>query len=390
VSETRAAIISQFKLVAEEQNKKLTRLDDDLVLFESGLDSLCLAVVIARLEDELGKDPFSTSEGVNFPVTLGDFIRLYERGDFIPGGTSEVSKIKMVDERIPQIQIRQIQSSDIDDVVELLSKGFPKRRPAYWRRALQHLSERKAPPLYPRFGYLLEHNQKKVGLVLLIFSERNIEGESFIFCNLSSWYVEPLYRGYAGLLNSKATRHSNVTYFNISADAHTWPMIEVQGFKSYCNGEMLAIPVLSPKALDAEVEEFEIDRDYGQVLGSEERELLITHIRCGCIALIVRQGAKFSPFLFMHRRSFRGLLPTLQLIYCRELQEFANYAGSIGRALLRRGGVFVRLDTPSPLPGVRGIHFSGHVSGHGRRYFRGPRPPRISDFTFTETIFFGF
>ena len=44
----------------------------------SGLDSLCFAVLIARLEDRLGVDPFSTSDAIEFPVTLGDFVRVYE------------------------------------------------------------------------------------------------------------------------------------------------------------------------------------------------------------------------------------------------------------------------------------------------------------------------
>jgi acyl carrier protein len=48
------------------------------VLMNSGLDSLCFAVLVARLEDQLGVDPFSTSEDVTFPVTLGDFVRVYE------------------------------------------------------------------------------------------------------------------------------------------------------------------------------------------------------------------------------------------------------------------------------------------------------------------------
>ena len=51
---------------------------DDLVLLESGLDSLCFAIIVARLEDALGFDPFSAAEEVYFPVTLGDFIKFYE------------------------------------------------------------------------------------------------------------------------------------------------------------------------------------------------------------------------------------------------------------------------------------------------------------------------
>lgn len=75
---TRLTIASLFKQVAAEQGKPLLPLDDDLSLLESGLDSLCFAIIVARLEDELGVDPFTASDEVYFPVTFGDFVRLYE------------------------------------------------------------------------------------------------------------------------------------------------------------------------------------------------------------------------------------------------------------------------------------------------------------------------
>jgi hypothetical protein len=74
----RSQIIASFEQVAKEQDKQLAPLSDDLGLLESGLDSLCLAVVVARLDDTLGLDPFSTEDEVEFPVTVGDFVKLYE------------------------------------------------------------------------------------------------------------------------------------------------------------------------------------------------------------------------------------------------------------------------------------------------------------------------
>jgi len=74
----RLTIMSQIAQVAEEQRVKLPPLSDDLVLLDSGLDSLAFAILVARLEDELGCDPFTASDDVYFPVTLGDFIRVYE------------------------------------------------------------------------------------------------------------------------------------------------------------------------------------------------------------------------------------------------------------------------------------------------------------------------
>jgi len=75
----RLTIISQIESVAAEQKKKIAPLKDDLVLAESGLDSLCFAILVARLEDELGADPFTASDEVYFPTTLREFIELYER-----------------------------------------------------------------------------------------------------------------------------------------------------------------------------------------------------------------------------------------------------------------------------------------------------------------------
>jgi acyl carrier protein len=74
----RSTIISEFERVAKEQNKQSVPLSDDLVLLDSGLDSLCFAIVVARLEDALGFDPFSTAEDVEFPATLSEFIKFYE------------------------------------------------------------------------------------------------------------------------------------------------------------------------------------------------------------------------------------------------------------------------------------------------------------------------
>ncbi len=74
----RSAVTSQFEQVAVEQELALAPLTDDLPLLKSGLDSLSLAIIIARLEEQLGIDPFNAEEFVEFPVTFGDFVRLYE------------------------------------------------------------------------------------------------------------------------------------------------------------------------------------------------------------------------------------------------------------------------------------------------------------------------
>lgn len=74
----RLTVLSVMEEVAAEQQKKLAPLVDETVLANSGLDSLCFAIIVARLEDSLGIDPFTASEEVYFPVTVADFVALYE------------------------------------------------------------------------------------------------------------------------------------------------------------------------------------------------------------------------------------------------------------------------------------------------------------------------
>ncbi len=73
-------IMGQMEEIAREHGKILAPLRDDLVLQDSGLDSLGFAVLVARLEDKLGIDPFTASEDALFPVTFGDFVKVYENG----------------------------------------------------------------------------------------------------------------------------------------------------------------------------------------------------------------------------------------------------------------------------------------------------------------------
>ena len=77
----RSCVVSAVEEIAAQNNKSLPPLTDELVLLDSGLDSLALAILVARLEEALGFDPFTESDDVFYPVTLGDFIRFYEKGD---------------------------------------------------------------------------------------------------------------------------------------------------------------------------------------------------------------------------------------------------------------------------------------------------------------------
>jgi acyl carrier protein len=74
----RSIILREIRQVAHEHASRLVPIKDDLALHESGLDSLAIAVLVARLEDQFGANPFTSSADFALPVTIGEFVRLYE------------------------------------------------------------------------------------------------------------------------------------------------------------------------------------------------------------------------------------------------------------------------------------------------------------------------
>jgi hypothetical protein len=75
----------------------------------------------------------------------------------------------------------------------------------------------------------------------------------------------------------------------------------------------------------------------------------------------------------------------MQLIYCRNIAEYVQCAGAIGRALIGHGKISVLLDANASVRGLIGI-FS---RARGRKYFKGPRAPRLADLTDTELVLYG-
>jgi hypothetical protein len=133
---------------------------------------------------------------------------------------------------MPPVRCRQIVATDIETVVALLSRGFP-RKQEFWLRAMRRLGEHPTPPGVPKYGYLLEHNRTAVGSLLLIHSSIVVNGLASIRCFVSSFYVDPVFRPYAALLESIATARKDVTYFNVTPLPHTWPLLKALGFVPY-------------------------------------------------------------------------------------------------------------------------------------------------------------
>jgi len=284
-----------------------------------------------------------------------------------------------------EIRCRPIDPVDLAALAELLTRGFPERDRRYWEQGLARLRDRDIPEGYPRFGYVLTAGGRPVGVLLLLFSTAT-DGVAAIRCNVSSWYVEPPFRSYASLLVTTALRLKDVTYTNISAAPHTWPILEAQGYRRYSRGEAVVVPLLSPPEPDVIVRVVEGEED-GAIDGLEPRTaaLLRRHAAYGCLSIVCHRGEDAFPFVFVRRPTARRMLTAAQLVYCRDVADVRRFAGNIGRFLIRRGIAIMMIDAPGPLPGLIGLRFAGKMP----RYAKGAHPPGLGDLADTELVIFG-
>ena len=72
-------IFEEIRLITQEMGTPEKRdLDLHTEVFASGLDSLGFAILVAKLEERLGYDPFIVMAKPIYPKTIGEFIGIYE------------------------------------------------------------------------------------------------------------------------------------------------------------------------------------------------------------------------------------------------------------------------------------------------------------------------
>ena len=119
-------------------------------------------------------------------------------------------------------------------------------------------------------------------------------------------------------------------------------------------------------------------------LAEHERMLLERQAGYGCISICCRVDGQDRPFVFAPR-IVRRFIPCAQLVYCRDISELMDVAGSVGRHLLRLGRLFVLIDANGPIPGIPGKYFPDQTP----KFYKGPVIPLRGDMTDTEATILG-
>jgi hypothetical protein len=282
-------------------------------------------------------------------------------------------------------EIREINELDLTEVVALLCEGFPRSSSRYWQAGLQRLARRERPPFTEKYGYVLAAENRLRGVVLTIPSVHQEGSTRRLYINISSWYVQLAFRGPpAKELYRHASRHEGITYTNLSAATHTIKTIKSFGFQEWTAGQTVAVGVGRYRSPSGKVR-FLSPSKLGSSDCSAQANLLADHESYGCLTFCLETPNRLCPFIFV-RRHVRRFIPCAQLIYCGDLTDLVEHGLAISSWLTMRGFPLMLIDASGPIEGLIGYY----IDRKNSKYFKGPRPVKAHDHTYSEIALFGF
>jgi hypothetical protein len=282
--------------------------------------------------------------------------------------------------------IREIEDGDVSEVVSLLCEGFPRRAPEYWRAGLHRLAKRERPANTEKYGYVLTANNALRGVVLTIPSLHSNALEHQLFINISSWYVQPSYRGTpAKELYWHASRRRDVTYTNLSAAPNTIKTIMSFGFQEWTAGQMVALGLKWDRSSSKKLRFLTLNEAKSLGIFTAENGVLADHESLGCLTFCLETPNGLFPFIFVRRR-VKGFVPCAQLIYCRNLSDLIEHGLAVSIWLAKRGFPLMIIDASGPINGLLGHYIPAKAS----KYFKGPRPFKAVDHSYSEMVLLGF
>jgi hypothetical protein len=279
--------------------------------------------------------------------------------------------------------IRPITESFLEEAVKMLARGFPYRPIQFWKDGVSRLRQFRSPHQAWPYGYFLQVDGADVGIILTIASERTLpEGGLQTVVNLSSWYVEPAYRGLAPFMLRRVLKNSDpVTIFT---DLTPTPAVirinEALGFRCWNEGCMiLGLPWFG-FALRSKGTVLPLHKLPSGALNDSVRQMMEDHAGMGAVVGILLDQSATLPLIF-YRTRWKGL-PAVCLAYADNRAQVLSSLSAVARFLISEGHVLLRIDgnqvdCPRCAPFFR---------ARGRRFLRGRLDQKRIDYAYSEHV----
>jgi acetoacetyl-CoA synthetase len=246
-------------------------------------------------------------------------------------------------------QIRIAEPADEPAICAILDVGFQRKLP--WQRIFQHPWQ---PDNIPR-GLVITADQRIVGFLGIIGAERTINGKSGVVANLTSWYVDPAYRGWSNALIAAATQY-DITYTSLTPGKTSRRVLEAIGFIKLDAVKVYSPPFLHAMTLRATRPRIIFDPvEIRQMVCESEQRILDDHMAYDCLPLLLIDGDE-TAFAIIGRRFYRPLNYQVfcysQVFYCRGPALLKRHMERVTLAVMWRQRTVGLSMTETPYSGI--------------------------------------
>ncbi|MCZ6664724.1 MAG: hypothetical protein O7B81_05420, partial [Gammaproteobacteria bacterium] len=194
-------------------------------------------------------------------------------------------------------------------------------------------------------GYALVDGSKVVGVIGMIFSERQIDGQTAQLCNLHSWMVNEEYRGHSLTLLRPAIRLSSHTLTDFTPTDPVRKISRKLGFEDF-DVTLRILPPIAGLTLSSRREYFNLSDDPESIrtsIGDADARLLRDHQLESLGHLLVTHGGAYCYVIY--NTVIRHVLAYAHILYISNTEMFAKAHAEIRKHLLGRSrGYYVAVD----------------------------------------------
>jgi hypothetical protein len=190
-------------------------------------------------------------------------------------------------------------------------------------------------------GYVLIEEDKIVGYLGTLFNTRNLQGNNYNFCNVTSWIVEKEYRNqsFLLLLPLLSLKKYNITIFSPSEAAYL--AYKKFGFQDFETHKRLITPIPTIKSFFENCSITNKNVSIEQSLDEKDLQLFRDHQSPNCTHLLIT--SKFGTIYMITTRVKKKNIPVAQIHFISDLSIFNKSINIIKLRICLKLKVFLLL-----------------------------------------------
>lgn len=185
-------------------------------------------------------------------------------------------------------------------------------------------------------GYALFDNEKVVGFLGLIFSERIINNHQEKFCNINTWFVKEEYRDYSLSLMMPIVKLKDYTLTDLSPSRAVCRLSQRLGFQELDSQVIIIFP-FKLWLNNFKIKDYQITQDQKLILTylhHEDQKILADHQKYQCDHLLLSLGDNYCYLLYTNHH--HEVITYSHIQYVSDCKIFAQYSDVICQAIVQK------------------------------------------------------